>query len=208
MKIKVAPLDTLFLITFGSIILYFSIYNYWFSYLSDFSLRIFQFGLNIDLILQPFALNTFHITILTLATMVLLLFMSLESDWDKNNPIESVSAKISKYRKKMNISVYFIQPVDLSICFIAFKGRQRQFHYSHFVRTHSGARNIFLCILKKYHEVNCFYNTSKPTGIDNVDSDENLIYKEYTYSREEMTSIIENIQLSEEEIINIIKPLI
>jgi hypothetical protein len=71
--------------------------------------------------------------------------------------MDGMKSKLSKVKNKYEVFVIFIQPSDLIKTFVTFTGRERKFHYSHFVRTHSGSRKIALYVLEHYDMVNFLY---------------------------------------------------
>jgi hypothetical protein len=113
----------------------------------------------------------------------------------------SIKARLSKIRRKFECEVIFIQPENLLSAFIAFNGRKRKFHYQHFIRTHSGARENMLMILNKYENMNCRYILSS-RGIEGVE------FKEINVSRQEMKKMLELEQRNPETIEALIKPFI
>lgn len=112
-----------------------------------------------------------------------------------------VKTKLS-YAKKCDVTVIFLQPKSMSACFIAFMSRSRRFHYKHFLKTHSGSREIFLFVLEKYSKVNCRYFLTE------IDIGGKMLYIESKENREKTIEAIKKEQYSEEIIEAILRPFI
>jgi hypothetical protein len=114
----------------------------------------------------------------------------------------SIGAKIKikkALKQNLKVIVYFVQPQSINLAYFAFLGRERQFPVEHFIRTHSGARDTFLFVLKKYSEIKGVYIFSYLSG-DQTQSQ----FQEVALSRSEIILAIEQEQLTIEEITNII----
>ena len=122
--------------------------------------------------------------------------------------IDSITIKLQKIKNKMKIVVIFIRPASLLSCFTIFLNRKRLFHYSHFVRTHSGARQVFLHILENFTDIECKYFISELSPFEDLLKGSKVGFLEVDLTRQEMIQAILNTQISQEEINKIIEPFI
>jgi hypothetical protein len=103
-------------------------------------------------------------------------------------------------RAKKTPIVYAILPDDLKRAFIAFLSRDRKFSDTHFYKTHSGSRKTLLWIAKNYPQVEM-----------------NIIESSYTHTKvlqfakiefdnhEQLIEYLSKIQMTEDDIINLIQ---
>lgn len=121
-----------------------------------------------------------------------------------DSTLSSNSGAINKIcpalKKKLKIILYFVQPQSIRLSYQAFLFRERQFPVKHFIRTHSGARDTFLFVLRKYPEVDGVYIFSYLSG-DKMQSQ----FQQVALSRSEIILAIKQEQLTTEEITNIIQ---
>ncbi|MEI8232254.1 MAG: hypothetical protein WCG44_00760 [bacterium] len=111
--------------------------------------------------------------------------------------IEGARIKISKVLKVgKKVEIYSVIPDKLSRAFIAFLHRDRVFSEDHFYRTHSQSRVTLLWISQSYPNIKIHLIESKYT------SSKNMSFTEITFmNRSELIEYLENIQLSQDAII-------
>lgn len=115
--------------------------------------------------------------------------------------IERAKIKIRNIlRKKKKPIIYAVIPDDLKRAFIAFLNRDRKFSDEHFYRTHSGSRKTLLWISTAYPniKINIIESSYTPDG--------RLQFLKIEFdSRRKFMEYLTSIQLSENDIIQLIK---
>ncbi len=96
--------------------------------------------------------------------------------------------------------VYAVIPDDINRAFIAFLNRDRKFGDTHFYQTHSGSRKTLLWIANKYsqvqiHIIESSYTQKQEMAFTRIEFD----------SRNELIKYLNNIQMSESDIISLIQ---
>ena len=96
--------------------------------------------------------------------------------------------------------IYSVLPDDLKRAFIAFLNRDRKFSDDHFYKTHSGSRKTLLLIATEYPEIEMNIIESSYT------SDGKLQFLQIQFdNRQKVIDYLTSKQLTESDIINIIK---